>query len=41
MGQKIINHIVEQHHGHSGHNSVDQHLLEKEEGIICNKDHGI
>ena len=32
---------IEQHHGHGGHNSVDQHLLEKEEGIICNEDHGI
>ena len=31
---------IEQDHGHSGH-SVDQHLHEKEEGIICNEDHGI
>ena len=27
---------IEQHH-----NSVDQHLLEKEEDIICNEDRGI
>ena len=32
---------VEQHHAYSGHNNVDQPLLEKEEGIICNEDHGI